>query len=297
MNKTKRTLIVSSVVMALILVVTAVSVTAAWFSNFAGSNAGGFTIDSALLQESVNITIDSSASDYGTALWPAIATPGYLEKGALAPYGTDLKEKKNETYAVTGVQKAAKCAVIYFPVRFEGSPDLNMDNVAIDGRRSLYLEVQHAYLGTKPAENNTETNTGNGATSEDTTKDYLSSFNVEMKLVKVTKTVNGETVTTTVEDLPSAPTTQGEAGDVYYNQPNRLDDAKYPGYKLYMLLKPGVEYYVQATIYFNKLDEECDEKLLYLDAFQKAQKAISFKFELHSTLPANTSIRNNHMTP
>ena len=293
MNKTKRTLIVSSVVMALILVVTAVSVTAAWFSNFAGSNAGGFTIDSALLQESVNITIDSSASDYGSALWPAVATPGYLEKGALAPYGTDLKEKKNETYAVTGVQKAAKCAVIYFPIRFEGSPDLNEQNVAIDGRRSLYLDVQHAYLGTNPAENGN----GNNTPLEDTTKDYLSSFNVEMKLVKVTKTVNGETVTTTVEDLPSTQTPQGTANDVYYNQPLNNANNKLTGYKLYMLLKPGVEYYVQATIYFNQIDEECDEKLLYLDAFQKAQKAISFKFELHSTLPDGISIRNNHMTP
>lgn len=293
MNKTKRTLIVSSVVMALILVVTAVSVTAAWFSNFANSKEGGFTIDSALLQESVNITIDSSASGYGTALWPAVATPGHLEKGTIAPYGTDLKEKKGETYAVNGVQKAAKCAVIYFPVRFEGSPDLDKDNVAIDGRRSLYLEVQHAYLGTKPpAENGNENNTP----IEDTTKDYLSSFNVEMKLVKVTKNVNGETVNN-VEDLPSTETPQGTADQVYYNQPNRLDDAKYPGYKFYMLLKPGVEYYVQATIYFNQLDEECDEKLLYLDAFEQAQKAISFKFELHSTLLTGTSIRNNNMTP
>ena len=287
MNKTKRTLIVSSVVMALILVVTAVSVTAAWFSNFAGSNAGGFTIDSALLQESVNITIDSSASDYGSALWPAVATPGYLEKGKVAPYGTDLKTTQ------TGViDVKAKCAVIYFPIRFEGSPDLNEQNVAIDGRRSLYLEVQHAYLGTKPAENDN----GNNTPLEDTTKDYLSSFNVEMKLVKVTKTVNGETVTTTVEDLPSTETPQGEAGDVYYKQPGTAN-GKLTGYKLYMLLKPGVEYYVQATIYFNQIDEECDEKLLYLDAFQKAQKAISFKFELHSTLPAGTSIRNNNMTP
>lgn len=287
MNKTKRTLIVSSVVMALILVVTAVSVTAAWFSNFAGSNEGGFTIDSALLQESVNITIDSSASDYGTALWPAVATPGYLEKGKVAPYGTDLKTTQ------TGViDVKAKCAVIYFPIRFEGSPDLNEQNVAIDGRRSLYLEVQHAYIGTKPAENGN----GNGTINEDTTKDYLSSFNVEMKLVKVTKTVNGETVTTTVEDLPSTETPQGTANDVYYNQPGNAN-GKLTGYKLYMLLKPGVEYYVQTTIYFNQIDEECDEKLLYLDAFQKAQKAISFKFELHSTLPAGTSIRNNHMTP
>lgn len=287
MNKTKRTLIVSSVVMALILVVTAVSVTAAWFSNFAGSNAGGFTIDSALLQESVNITIDSSASDYGTALWPAVATPGYLEKGKVAPYGTDLKTTQ------TGViDVKAKCAVIYFPIRFEGSPDLNEQNVAIDGRRSLYLDVKHAYLGTKPAENGN----GNNTPSEDTTKDYLSSFNVEMKLVRVTKTVNGETVTTTVEDLPSTQTPQGTANDVYYNQPSNAN-GKLTGYKLYMLLKPGVEYYVQTTIYFNQIDEECDEKLLYLDAFQKAQKAISFKFELHSTLPAGTSIRNNHMTP
>lgn len=287
MNKTKRTLIVSSVVMALILVVTAVSVTAAWFSNFANSKAGGFTIDSALLQESVNITIDSSASDYGTALWPAVATPGYLEKGKVAPYGTDLKTTQ------TGViDVKAKCAVIYFPIRFEGSPDLNEQNVAIDGRRSLYLDVKHAYLGTKPAENGN----GNGTINEDTTKDYLSSFNVEMKLVKVTKTVNGETVTTTVEDLPSTQTPQGTANDVYYNQPGNAN-GKLTGYKLYMLLKPGVEYYVQTTIYFNQIDEECDEKLLYLDAFQKAQKAISFKFELHSTLPAGTSIRNNHMTP
>ena len=31
--------------------------------------------------------------------------------------------------------------------------------------------------------------------------------------------------------------------------------------------------------------------------FEQAQKAISFKFELHSTLPTGTSIRNNNMTP
>ena len=292
MNKTKRTLIVSSVVMALILVVTAVSVTAAWFSNFAGSNEGGFTIDSALLQESVNITIDSSASDYGTALWPAVATPGYLEKGKVAPYGTDLKEKKNETYAVTGVQKAAKCAVIYFPIRFEGSPDLNEQNVAIDGRRSLYLDVQHAYLGTKPAENGN----GNNTPSEET-KDYLSAFNVEMSLVKlVEKEGSDKPVAEPIASVNPSDFANNPSA-IYYNQPYFDGDTKMPCYKLYMLVKPGEKYYVKATIYFNQIDEECDEKLLYLDAFQKAQKAISFKFELHSTLPAGTSIRNNHMTP
>lgn len=60
MNKTKRTLIVSSVVMALIFVVTVVSVTAAWFTNVADSNEDGFTTDSALLQESASISIDET---------------------------------------------------------------------------------------------------------------------------------------------------------------------------------------------------------------------------------------------
>lgn len=32
-----------------------------------------------------------------------------------------------------------------------------------------------------------------------------------------------------------------------------------------MLVKPGEKYYVKATIYFNQIDEECDENLIYLD--------------------------------
>ena len=91
MNKTKRTLIVSSVVMALILVVTVVSVTAAWFTNVADSTPRGFEISSDLLQESASISIDESVSGYGSSIWPAIANPGYLAKGNLAPYGTALK--------------------------------------------------------------------------------------------------------------------------------------------------------------------------------------------------------------
>ena len=66
MNKTKRTLIVSSVVLTLIVIVTAISATAAWFSNIEDSSEDGFTIDSALLQESASIDIDSKATGYGT---------------------------------------------------------------------------------------------------------------------------------------------------------------------------------------------------------------------------------------
>ncbi len=278
MNKTKRTLVVSSIVMALIVIVTAVSVTAAWFSNVADTSEDGFTIDSALLQESASIDIDSKASGYGTALWPAIATPGYLEKGGVAPYGTELKSTKERV-----IDTAAKCAVIYFPINFVGSPDMTTENgsqVAIDGRKSLCLQVEYAHLGTK---SNTD---GKETTTEDSgSKNYLSSFNVEMKLVSATK--NGDT--TTITELPSAPNPKGTSEEVYYTQPN-TEDKLLPSYKLYMLVKPNTTYYVQATIYFNQIDEECDEQLLYLDAFQEASKAIVFKFEIKTELK-NMDIR------
>lgn len=273
MNKTKRTLIVSSVVLTLIVIVTAISATAAWFSNIEDSSEDGFTIESALLQESASIDIDSKATGYGTALWPAIADPGYLAKGNVAPYGTDLKEK-----AAGKIDAEAKCAVIYFPINFVGSPDMKTDNgsqVAIDGRKSLCLQVEYAHLGTKSTADD-----GKETTTEDSgSKNYLSSFNVEMKLVSATK--NGDT--TTITDLPSATSPIGTVDQVYYEQPYTAD-ALLPSYKLYMLVKPNTTYYVQATIYFNKIDEECDEQLLYLDAFQKANKAIVFKFEIKTEL-------------
>ncbi len=283
MNKTKRTLIVSSVVMALIVIVTAVSVTAAWFTNVADSNEDGFTTDSALLQESASIDIDSKASGYGTALWPAVATPGYLEKGNVAPYGTELKQAQSGK-----IETAAKCAVIYFPISFIGSPDVKTNEsgsqTTVDGRKSLCLQVEYAHLGTK-SEDDEE------ITIEDSeSKDYLTSFNVEMALVTATK--NGDT--TTITPLPSATTPTGTADDVYYYQPYRDEKELLPAYKLYMLVKPNVTYYVQATIYFNQIDEECDETLLYIDAFKKANKAIVFKFEIKTDLGSDVDIREGN---
>ena len=168
--------------------------------------------------------------------------------------------------------------MIYFPINFVGSPDMKTDNgsqVAIDGRKSLCLQVEYAHLGTKSAADD-----GKETTTEDSgSKNYLSSFNVEMKLVSATK--NGDT--TTITPLPSATSPIGTVDQVYYEQPYTAD-ALLPSYKLYMLVKPNTTYYVQATIYFNKIDEECDEQLLYLDAFQKANKAIVFKFEIKTEL-------------
>lgn len=273
MNKTKRTLIVSSVVMALILVVTVVSVTAAWFTNVADSTPTGFEISSDLLQESASISIDESVSGYGSSIWPAIANPGYLAKGNLAPYGTALKN------AETGViDKGAQCAVLYFPIKFVGDPDSG----ATDGRKSLVLNVVYAHLGTK-SEGNDDVTEGK--------ENYLSAFNVEMELVRITET-DGKTVSETI--TPVKPNANSTAKDVYYYQPF-FDNATelLPSYKLYMLVNPGDTYYVKATVYFNQIDEECDEKLIYMDVDK--DKSIVLRFELQNQIDSTINIRNDTM--
>lgn len=273
MNKTKRTLIVSSVVMALILVVTVVSVTAAWFTNIADSTPTEFEISSDLLQESASISIDESVSGYGYSVWPAIANPGYLAKGNLAPYGTALKNAK------TGIiDKGANCAVLYFPITFVGAPDSG----ATDGRKSLVLNVVYAHLGTK--------NEGNDDVTE-SEENYLSAFNVEMELVRITET-DGKTVSETI--VPVEPSDSSTAKDVYYYQPFFDDATKLlPSYKLYMLVNPGDTYYVKATVYFNQIDEECDEKLIYMDVDK--DKSIVLRFELQNQIDSTIDIRNKQM--
>ena len=264
MNKTKRTLIVSSVVMALIFVVTVVSVTAAWFTNVADSNEDGFTTDSALLQESASISIDeNAASDYGTSVWPAVATPGYLSKGNVAPYGTDLKQKQTNK-----IEVAAKCAVLYFPITFVGSSDAGYS----DGRKSLMLGVNSAHLDGDSAVN------------------YLSSFNVEMELVTLKDDGDSKTSETLTPTAPS--NFSGNPSAIYYNQPFKDTEKKLPSYKLYMLVIPGETYYIKATVYFNRIDEECNEKLIY---FTDTQKNITFQFEIKDNVAQGVDIRKGIM--
>lgn len=269
MNKTKRTLIVSSVVMALILVVTVVSVTAAWFTNVADSTPRGFEISSDLLQESASISIDESVSGYGSSIWPAIANPGYLAKGNLAPYGRALKNAETDV-----IDKGAQCAVLYFPIKFVGDPDSG----ATDGRKSLVLNVVYAHLGTK-SEGNDDVTEGK--------ENYLSAFNVEMELVRITET-GSEPID------PVKPNDNSTAKDVYYYQPF-FDVATelLPSYKLYMLVNPGDTYYVKATVYFNQIDEECDEKLIYMDVDK--DKSIVLRFELQNQIDSTIDIRKGKM--
>ena len=124
------------------------------------------------------------------------------------------------------------------------------------------------------------------------TKDYLSAFNVEMSLVKlVEKEGSDKPVAEPIASVNPSNFANNPSA-IYYNQPYFAGDTNMPCYKLYMLVKPGEKYYVKATIYFNQIDEECDENLIYLD---EAKKSIVFKFEIKDKVDSNVDIREGNM--
>ena len=255
MNKTKRTLIISSIVMALAFIVTVVSVTAAWFSNVSSSKQDGFIIGSTTLKESATISIDTNvggASD--VSIWPAVVKKGYLAQGGVAPVGKALKT------STAIVPTKAKTAVVYFPINFVGAPDSNAEGVEIDGRKSLQVKLNFASTEAnlvKTEQDGKEVVTG-------TNKDVKGAFNVELDMVSVVK--NGDAYTITPIDMTGVnPKELSGTDKVYCNQPS-LENGE-PGHNLYLLVMPGETYYVRATIYFNQVDEEVDVELLYTSVF------------------------------
>lgn len=255
MNKTKRTLIISSIVMALAFIVTVVSVTAAWFSNVSSSKQDGFIIGSTTLKESATISIDTNVGGSSdVSIWPAVVKKGYLAQGGVAPVGKALKT------STAIVPTKAKTAVVYFPINFVGAPDSNAEGVEIDGRKSLQVKLNFA----STEANLVKTEQDGKQVVTGTNKDVKGAFNVELDMVSVVK--NGDAYTITPIDMTGVnPKELSGTDKVYCNQPS-LENGE-PGHDLYLLVMPGETYYVRATIYFNQVDEEVDVELLYTSVF------------------------------
>lgn len=255
MNKTKRTLIISSIVMALAFIVTVVSVTAAWFSNVSSSKQDGFIIGSTTLKESATISIDTNVGGSSdVSIWPAVVKKGYLAQGGVAPVGKALKT------STAIVPTKAKTAVVYFPINFVGAPDSNAEGVEIDGRKSLQVKLNFA----STEANLVKTEQDGKQVVTGTNKDVKGAFNVELDMVSVVK--NGDAYTITPIDMTGVnPKELSGTDKIYCNQPS-LENGE-PGYDLYLLVMPGETYYVRATIYFNQVDEEVDVELLYTSVF------------------------------
>lgn len=255
MNKTKRTLIISSIVMALAFIVTVVSVTAAWFSNVSSSKQDGFIIGSTTLRESATISIDTNVGGSSdVSIWPAVVKKGYLAQGGVAPAGKALKT------STAIVPTKAKTAVVYFPINFVGAPDSNAEGVEIDGRKSLQVNLNFA----STEANLIKTDQDGKLVVTGTNKDVKGAFNVELDMVSVVK--NGDAYTITPIDMTGVdPKKLSGTDKIYCNQPSLTNGE--PGYDLYLLVMPGETYYVRATIYFNQVDEEVDLELLYTSVF------------------------------
>lgn len=246
--------------MALALIVTVVSVSAAWFGDAVGTRRDGFIIDSDTLQEFASIKVDSDVTgEGGTKLWPAIAKKGWLlSNGNVAPTGSVLKTADS----VNGIDVGAKKAVIYFPVSFVGTADVDAAGQTIDGRKSLNLNVSSVTI------DKYVTKDENGKITDFV--DFRSDFNVEMDLVSVSKEGDDNVITEISMDGINPNALKDD--QIFFVQPDIADSAE-PGYDLYMLLMPGTDYFVRATIYFNSIDEECNPELLYT--------TISFNFTMN----------------
>lgn len=270
MNKTKRTLLISSIVMVLVLAVVLVSVTAAWFSIYASNKKDNIIIGSNTIKETVTI---GEAKDSQNAIYPAIAKPGVASKGVVMPYGKDLLSPDNENSSDKKIVQTAQCAVFYFPINFIGAGDSG----ANDNRKTIQVSVESAYL----VEESVKTLTKE---QKEVLTNYLDEFNVEMELVS--KSGDGESATyTKITPHEYADFDNDTQGDfVYYYQPE--DDGKDVGNNLNMLIVPGTQYYVKATVYFNKVDEECEEILQYATQFgNKVQFTFTIKpIDNHNSL-------------
>lgn len=289
MNKTKRTFIVSSIVMMLVLVIAIVSATAAWFSNY-NKSEGDFTIDSSTVKESASIGLDQEVADYGGSIWPAVATKGYSTGNAF-PYGQSLRSKsaKVEDATTEGIDKTAKCAVFYFPMACVGAVDewVVDGKKQSDGRKSVVVSVESAKLAKVGAE-----------TAIDGSKNYIDCFNIEMSLVNVVEeTIDGKTkkvYQSAVESHEPSEFSNDKTGEwVYYYQPTDTDNgAKDVSNNLFMLVVPGEVYYIKAVVYFNTVDEECDVDLLYAT---KISQVVQFTFRIQNVALSDVDIRNDEI--
>ncbi len=310
MNKTKRTLIISSCIMALAFIVAVVGISAAWFSDTRIAKNGAFIIQSDTLQDVATIDINAVSDMSGQHLYPAVAQVGYFE-GKNPPVGAVLKN------ITAGIAKAAQCATVYFPIQFIGTPDegfegenrksldLDLVNATIDliavkanGKTEFYEKTESLtdaqldiYAGTWSAfglpslrfdgkgGGSLDGTTFDYAVDKDTAEmtfnvggtdyvaafvDFKEDFNAEMSLVEAILDENGKFAE---EKAPVYTADHYESplgGNVFY-----VND----GYHLYMLVQPGITYYVKTVLYFNRIDEECSFDLL--------GKSIKFKFKLN----------------
>lgn len=247
--KTKRTLIVSSAILVLALIVTVVSVSAAWFGDIKHAETTLHVTSARPLGEAtIDLTSAESLNDNTTKLVPAKAVNGELLGGKTPPTGATLLTQS----AALGISEAASVVPIYFPFSYSGSGDSG----EADGKKAVKIYIDSAYI--KDDLNESMVDGKKKYTPKDGAVDYLKEFYINFDIVKdVEKTEQGVTYTTvtsaTATKSGNVITFSGLSSDndsIYFK--NHSD-----GKAIYMLIPPSVDYYsVKVQISYNFIDEE-----------------------------------------
>ncbi len=236
---TKRTLIVSTCIMVLILIVTVVGVSAAWFGDILNDTFGDNEIVISSEQPTGQTQIDaSSAGMYkdSDTLTPAKTVDGYLLGGGDPASITNVLDASN-----ANLQSTASQVKIIFPFSYLGAGDSG----EADGKKAIEVKLTGAYLYDASA---------NPIKSVNYMEDFTISFDI-VKDVTITTTdgVNEISGGTDVASTPIESLKKGD-GNIYYEDTQN--------YTSYMLVEPGVTYYCRITVHFNKVAEELNPALM-----------------------------------
>lgn len=229
----KKPLIVSLIIMTLALAVAVVGVSAAWFADIKSvTNVIQISSDKPEGQASIDVTSAEKAYPLAGELCPAVIKPELmLGDGAGAGIGGvpfDKIDVLDENSAGEGdtlplLSTASKVKIV-FPFLYIGSPDNS------DGTKGVTVSFMSATLENPRADENTGK----------TLADYKNNFDFYNFRVLNEKPDS--------ENLPEF--VRDETADAINDNEKFIN------------VVPGVTYYFYATIYFNKVDEECDPILM-----------------------------------
>lgn len=246
----KRTLIISSVIMALIACVTIVSVSAAWFGDTL-SITQEVSIQTSLPQGKIVIDTNGAINRLDNSLIPAQLNPGWALKAAQinSPYADTSKIDVLDSNLVGPDQplsRIAQTVYIYFPIFGVGA------TAEEDGKLPAIVEITGAYIYKDSAQGiNTETSVN-----------YLGDLLVSMEVVTNVQE-------TLIDDGPTPYYVQtsdkvtSTSVDELKNTPNSV----HWGYdkdthKIGLLIDQGVNCYIKLGVSFAKVDEDLPPELM-----------------------------------
>lgn len=246
----KRTLIISSIIMALIACVTIVSVSAAWFGDTL-SITQEVSIQTSLPQGKIVIDTNSAINRLDNSLIPAKLNPGWALKAAQinSPYADTSTIDVLDTHLVGDDQplsQIAQTVYVYFPIFGIGA------TAEEDGKLPAIVEITGAYIYKDSAQGiNTETSVN-----------YIDDLLITMEVVTNVQEEEVDDGNISYYVQTSDPVTSTPIADLK-TTPNSVHwGYDKDSHKIGLLIDQGVNCYIKLGISFAKVDEDLPPELM-----------------------------------